>query len=135
MSTTNNMNMTQISMHVSATNMKRTDGMKRKSFLSKIPAPTVAASPMRRILSHTNKKSRCNLIDEALGIVNSPVRSSNGIVSRRRGSMVQRRGSLLCERRASELLFDNGDRLSELMRNCQTDSAEFSSDDESDLED
>ncbi|CAJ1939253.1 unnamed protein product [Cylindrotheca closterium] len=135
MSTANNMNMAQTSMNASKTSMKRSDGMKRKIVLSsRLPATTVAANPMRNLLSDSNEKSRFDLIDTALGIVDSPLSSSDDNVAKRRGSMLQRRGSLLCQRRTSELLSDNCDRLSELLLLNSQGLVDFSSDDESDLE-
>ena len=118
--------------------MKRADDMKRKLFLSNLPTPKTpaGANPMRNFASHSNKnESRCSLIDEALGIVNSRQSTPNPTsVNGRRGPM-RTKGSPLCERRVRELLTDNSDHLSELLRNYQVGLVDFSSDNESDLED
>eukprot|EP00526_Cylindrotheca_closterium_P020463 CAMPEP_0113633852 /NCGR_PEP_ID=MMETSP0017_2-20120614/17622_1 /TAXON_ID=2856 /ORGANISM="Cylindrotheca closterium" /LENGTH=139 /DNA_ID=CAMNT_0000544517 /DNA_START=59 /DNA_END=478 /DNA_ORIENTATION=- /assembly_acc=CAM_ASM_000147 len=139
MSTTSNMNMSLATMNANSMNLKRTDGMKNKFLLSRrAPGITAAANPMRNILSRPNKEFQDSLIDEALDIINSPESAPKPTVtgrrvSGRRGSL-QKRGSVISQRRASELLNDNSDRLSELLAAC-TDMDDFSSDDESDLED
>ncbi|CAJ1939261.1 unnamed protein product [Cylindrotheca closterium] len=74
---------------------------------------------------YSNMKSRRNLIGEAIEIINS---------SQQRGPL-RRKGSSLSERRANELLKDNSDCLSELLRKSQGGLVDLSSDDESDLED
>ncbi|CAJ1939257.1 unnamed protein product [Cylindrotheca closterium] len=137
MSTANNMNMAQTNRTDCAMNRKRTDEMKkvddvkRKLFLSKLPAkPTGAAIPISNNRSHSDTSSRSEWIDEALEIINS---SSRRVIGRR--GPLRRKGSSLSERRASELLKDNSDHLSELLRKSQGGLFDLSSDDESDLED
>ncbi|CAJ1936926.1 unnamed protein product [Cylindrotheca closterium] len=116
-------------MDASSSGVKRTDAMKRKFFLSKIPA---MIDPMPNFLSRCNKKSRFEFIDEALRIVNSEeIISETPDVT----GPLRRKGSSLCERRAIELLKDNSAHLSELLRKSQDDLADSISDDESDLED
>ncbi|CAJ1938906.1 unnamed protein product [Cylindrotheca closterium] len=136
MPNTHNMIRAQGNTKASATYTKRTDEMKkindlkRKLFLSKLPAKTAEENQMSNILSHSHKKSRSESIDKALDIVNSPSRRVSG----RRGPL-RRKGSSLSERRTIELLTDNSDHLSELLRKNQDCLFDFSSDDESDLED
>ena len=137
MSTTSNMSMTSSSTNNSALTVKTANGMNRFNLSRPARAATSAKNPMRRFAA---QKPQGSLIDEALDILNSPGSTASSVRSAvgRRGSMMgrrgalQRRGSALCERRASELLMDNGDRLSTLVLSGID--IDFDSDDDSDLD-
>ncbi|CAJ1939259.1 unnamed protein product [Cylindrotheca closterium] len=137
MTTTKNIKTDPTSMNASSTGMKRADEMKREFFLSKIPAiANVGTNDPMPNLFRCDKRSQFELIDEALRMVNTNENISGTlVVAERRGGPLRRKGSSLCERRASELLKDNSDHLSELLRKSQDGLVDFNSDDESDLED
>ena len=104
-----------------------------------------AANPTLRSSSSASSLQE-SMISGALGIINSPgpkqrvsmrrgsLASVASSVGRRGSSVSQRRGSLLCERRSSELLADNADRLSGLMLNCKQAMADLDCDYESDFD-
>jgi len=143
--TISNMNMSPNNMNSSTLKLKRADFTTgRLTLPTRVPAKTAAAiNPLHKLLSHSRtKKSPESQIDEALGIISSPDSTSSktstngggGSVNRRRCSF-HKSGSSLSVQRAGELLSDNSDRLTELMRTCSNNMEDSDSDDESDLED
>lgn len=139
MSTTSNMNKSPQNTSSSTLKMKRANVTKERFILpTRVPAMTAAAAnPLHKLLSHSRtKKSSESNIDEALGIISSPdSTSSKKSTNGGRGCSFHKSGSSLSVRRAGELLSDNSDRLTELMRTSSNHMEDYDSDDESDLED
>ena len=96
----------------------------------------ITRTPTSCLPRSSRNKSQTLLIDKALDILDSPIKSHSerSSLDKRissRGAVLQNKGSLLSQRQLRELLLDNGDLLSNMMHNCDDD---FDSDYDSDME-
>ena len=143
-STTNNTNKNVTQKNKLARDEKTgyTISMSTLSFTAKTPTTALnTGTPTSFLPRSSENKSETILLDKALDIVDSPlIRSQRGRTTSLTGRIIgvavsRRKGSLMCSRRLNELLLDNGDRLSEMMRNCEYDFySDSDSESDSDME-